>query len=81
MIKKLVDDINNQLQLYNSILNDCFIKTKCFNGSEYEIIINNLNSKFNLSFDSLKLEYESKINSYKNEICNFNKLNISSKLF
>jgi hypothetical protein len=28
--KKLVDDINNQLQLYNSILNDCFIKTKYF---------------------------------------------------
>lgn len=72
--KKLVDDINNQLQLYNSILNDCFIKTKCFNDSEYEVIINNLNSdlnsKFNLSFDSLKLDYESKINSYKNEILN-----------
>jgi hypothetical protein len=72
--KKLVDSINNQLQLYNNILNDCFIKTKCFNDSEYEVIINNLNSdlnsKFNISFDSLKLDYESKINSYKNEILN-----------
>jgi hypothetical protein len=39
--KTLVDSINNQLQLYNNILNDCFIKTKCFNDSEYEVISNN----------------------------------------
>ena len=71
---KLLDDINSQLQLYNNILNDCFIKTKCYNDFEYQTIINNLktelDNKYNTSIEHIKLEYDSKCNSYKNELIN-----------
>lgn len=74
--KFLTDDINAQLQLSTSILNDCHIKVKCKNDSEYNNSIINLkaelNSKYNSSIEQLKLDYDSQINSYKNNLLNSN---------
>lgn len=70
----LIININSQLQLYNTVLNDLFIKTKCHNDSEYSILINQLkidyNDRYNQSIEQIKLNYESQINIFETDILN-----------
>lgn len=72
----LINNINSQLKLYNAILNDCLIKTKCYNDSEYDTLIDklkvDLSDKYNKSIELLKLEYDNQINIFKNDIINKN---------
>ena len=72
--KLLIDEINHQLQLSTNILNDCYIKTKCFNDIEYNNTITHLkdelNSKNNISIEQLKLNYDRQLNSCKEDLLN-----------
>jgi hypothetical protein len=77
----LTNEINNQLKLSTKILNDCNIKVKCKNNSEYNNSIINLkaelNDKYNSSIEQLKIDYEAQLKLCKNDLFN-SELNFKS---
>lgn len=85
----LTNEINDQLKLSTIILNDCNIKVKCRNNSEYNNSIINLKAELNneyiRSIEQLKLEYDNQLKSCKNDLLNselkFNSLKLSYDSF
>lgn len=77
----LKNEINNQLKLSTKILNDCNIKVKCKNNSEYNNSIINLkaelNDKYNSDIEQLKIDYDYQLKLCKNDLLN-SELNFKS---
>jgi hypothetical protein len=68
---KLENEINSYLHLFNILLNDCFTKTKCFQDTQYNKLIENI-----------KLEYDDKLNKINQELLlKDNEINIINNSF
>jgi len=70
----ILEIINSQLELYNNILNDCLIKTKCHNDSNYESLVNdlktNLENEYINNIKSINSDFVNKIKKYETELLN-----------
>jgi hypothetical protein len=53
----LQNEINSYLDLFNILLNECFNKTKYFQYTQYQELVNNI-----------KLEYDNKLNKVQQEL-------------